>query len=385
MLTNWQMHPVMAADGAQALEAMETARAARRPFHVVLLDGAMPGIDGFGVAKRIREDPSLAGSVILMVSAAHYSTDFARGHELHVDTFLSKPVGHSELLDAIFSVLGICAVEEHLAEVPPQVSGTTKVRKLNILLAEDNPVNKRLAVRLLEKAGHTVVVAVTGTEVLLKLKNSSNPGFDVVLMDIQMPEMDGMEATAVIRAGERASGEHIPIIAMTAHAMRGDKEAYLAGGMDGYVSKPVHPPKLFAELERVLGGTGSGAILPVQPCEEDEHMDRSALLERVEGDHDLLVEMINLFLADAPHLLTAMHAGRWSVGDCMPLLQRLAHSMKGAAGNFSANVTTTAAGVLEKAAGRGDRESITASLAALEMAANRLFPVLAEICQGVPK
>ncbi len=383
MLITWQMNPVLAEDGPSALEAMEIARAAGRPFRVVLLDGKMPGIDGFGVTEKIRQNPSLAGSVILMISAVNYAADAARCRDLGIEVFLTKPIGQSELLDAIFSVLGILMVEKSLSEVPVQIEKVPRGRRLNILLAEDNPVNQKLAVRLLEKAGHAVTLAGSGTEVLREWEKMGNHDFDLVLMDIQMPEMDGTEATAAIRARENSTGKHIPIIAMTAHAMRGDKEKYLAGGMDGYVSKPIHPARLFAEIERVLAKIRDAAIMPSHPQEEVERLDRLAMLERVEGDHELLVEILNLFLEDAPRLLTAMHEAL-DQGN-MKVLERSAHSMKGAAGNFSALATAAAAGRLEKSARSGDKESSKAALVALEQTVTHLLPRLAEICQGVSK
>jgi CheY-like chemotaxis protein len=202
-------------------------------------------------------------------------------------------------------------------------------------------------------------------------------------MDIQMPQMDGTEATAAIRAIEKLSGRHMPIIAMTAHAMRGDKEKYLAGGMDGYVSKPIHLERLFGEIERVLAEIRGTAMMPRHPQEESERLDRTAMLERVEGDHELLFEILNLFHEDAFRLLTAMHEAL-EQGN-MKGLERSAHSMKGAAGNFSALATAAAAQRLEKSAGSGDKESSKAALAALEETVNRLLPHLAEICHGISK
>lgn len=265
MLSNWRMNPILTEDGASALRAMEIARAADHPFPIVLLDAEMPGIDGFQVAERIRENPTLAGSAILMLSAERHLIDATRCRELGVSVFLNKPVGQSELLDAILSVLGVCAIEERLQtiETVPEKPKGRLLRR--ILLAEDNPVNQKLAVRLLEKAGHHVVLAGTGRQAFNAWLNSPSPGFDVALMDIQMPEMDGMEAAAAIRKLERESGKHIPITAMTAHAMRGDKERCLDGGMDGYISKPIHPPSLFAEIERCITERESTPAMTIHP------------------------------------------------------------------------------------------------------------------------
>jgi PAS domain S-box-containing protein len=256
-------------------------------------------------------------------------------------------------------------------------------RRLNILLAEDNSVNQKLAIRLLEKAGHSVVLAATGKEALKLLEQALPPGFDVALMDIQMPEMGGLEAAAAIRDAEKSSGQHLPIIAITANAMSGDRERYLTGGMDGYISKPIDARGLFAEIRRCLTEMKKNTTIKQQPAEHGEHLDRATVLERVEGDQELLADMIQLFLADAPQLLGVMrHA--LQQGD-MILLERSAHSMKGAAGNFSAKVTLQAASLLEQSAKAGDTKSSDANLAALEGAVQRLLPVLADLCQGVPK
>jgi two-component system sensor histidine kinase/response regulator len=244
-------------------------------------------------------------------------------------------------------------------------------------------VNQKLAIRILEKAGYNVTLAANGREVLKALERARPPGFDVVLMDIQMPEMDGLEATTAIRDREKSSREHLPIIAMTANAMRGDRERYLDGGMDGYISKPINSLGLFAEIERCLAELKRSTAMAKIPSQPGEQLDRASLLERVEGDQQLLAEMIQLFLAEAPQLLDAMRKALLQ-GD-MVLLERSAHSMKGAAGNMSAEVTVSAAFRLEQSAKKGDAESSKANLAALEGAIERLLPVLADLCQEVSK
>jgi len=383
MLTNWRMCPALSETGVSALRAMEAAQGAGHAFPIVLLDAQMPGMDGFDLAEKIQGNPALAGSVILMLSSERNLADKPRARELGVSAFLTKPIGQSELLDAILLALGLRAVEGHALEAPLLIKETPKGRNLNILLAEDNPVNQKLAIRLLQKAGHNVVLAANGRELLEALGKVRPPGFDLALMDIQMPEMDGMEATAVIRDGEKSSGEHLPIIAMTANAMRGDRERYLGGGMDGYISKPVNSRGLLAEIERCLAGIERNTTMAENPSQHGEQLDRASLLERVEGDQELLAEMIQLFLADAPQLLGSMRTAL-EQGD-MILLERSAHSMKGAAGNMSAQVTVNSALHLEQSAKKGDAESSKVNLAALEAAVQRLLPVLADLCQEVSK
>jgi two-component system, sensor histidine kinase and response regulator len=384
MLTNWRMNPTLTDSGASALDLLEAAKNAGHAFRIVLLDALMPNIDGFQVLRRIQSNPSLAGAVIMLLSGNHHLADTDRCRQLGVKLCLTKPVGQSELLDAILSALGLVAAEERLIQssVLPRRE-RPKGRPLNILVSEDNIVNQKLAIRLLEKAGHRVTLASTGREAVAAWENAGTPGFDIVLMDIQMPEMDGMEATAAIRDREKKSGKHIPILAMTAHAMRGDKERCLANGMDGYISKPIHPNGLFAEIERCLGATERSSALTQNPQESREQIDRVSLLERVEGDQELLTEMIHLFQEDAPHLLAAMRDALQR-GD-MDVLERSAHSLKGAVSNLSAKATAAAALQLEKDAKNKNVESAKGSLVEVERAVKQLLPALAEFCQGVTK
>jgi len=384
MLTNWRMNPVEADGGAAALEEMEAARRAGKPFPIVLLDALMPGLDGFQVLQRIQADPVLAGAVIVLLSANRYLADTERCRELGVKQCLTKPVGQSELLDAILGALGLVAAERQLVESANPAEPASPRRSLNILLAEDNPVNQKLATRLLEKAGCRVTVAATGHEALHAWESSGVPGFDVVLMDIQMPNMDGMEATRAIRDAEKKSGGHVPIVAMTAHAMRGDREKCLRGGMDGYVSKPINPAVLFAEIERSVGASPDlRSSAPQKGLDSPEPIDRASLLERVEGDRGLLAEMIQLFEEDAPKLLAAMHEAL-ERGD-MAVLERSAHSLKGAAGNLSAKGTGAAALRLETDAKKNDPKSAAASLAEVERSLKQLLPGLAAVFQEVTK
>ena len=383
MLTNWRMNSIAAESGPSALAVLEEAQIAGHPFPIVLLDAVMPNLDGFQVLQRIQSKPGLAGAVIMLLSGNRNLADTARCRELGVERFLIKPVGQSELLDAILLALGLGVVEKQLIDSSVHVPEKPVGRPLNILVSEDNPVNQKLAIRLLEKAGHRVTLAGTGREALAAWEKAGVPGFDVVLMDIQMPEMDGMEATAAIRQREKNSGKHVPILAMTAHAMRGDKERCLASGMDGYISKPIQPVELFAEIERCVGASPGSGAMTKNSQEPVEQIDRVSLLERVEGDQELLAEMIGLFREGAPHLLSAMREALQR-GD-MAALEMSAHSLKGAVGNLSAKATAAAAMQLEKDAKNKDAESAKESLAEVERAVSRLLPVLAEICQGVSK
>ncbi|MBI3785472.1 MAG: response regulator [Deltaproteobacteria bacterium] len=252
-LVRWGMRPTTVDSGWAALGCMMHAVAAGRSFPLVLIDVHMPEMDGFELATRIKQTPELAGASILMLSSADLAGEAARCRAVGVGAFLTKPIRQSALLDAILLALGSVRPGEPRVAVNGE-SGETLATRLHVLLAEDNVVNQRLAARLLEKRGHTVTLANNGREALCAFEKER---FDLVLMDVQMPEMDGFEATAAIREREEASGRHTPIIAMTALAMKGDDERCLLAGMDAYVAKPLQVKSLFAIIESNLAVDGS--------------------------------------------------------------------------------------------------------------------------------
>ena len=249
MLSRWGMKPTGVEGGQAALKALEMAKSFGRPFPLIVIDGQMPEMDGFSLAERIQKDPELVGATIMMLTSAGHLGDAARCRQLGISAYLVKPIRQGELLDAICSVLNEAPRKSSVPLVTRHTLREIKNR-LRVLLAEDNSVNQMLAVRLLERRGYTVTVAVNGRNALAAFEKES---FDVILMDIQMPEMDGFEATAAIRAREKSTGGHIPIIAMTAHALVGDQERCLAAGMDGYVSKPIRTHQLFSVIEEFFG------------------------------------------------------------------------------------------------------------------------------------
>jgi signal transduction histidine kinase/CheY-like chemotaxis protein/HAMP domain-containing protein len=248
MLTRWEMKSTLVEDGEAALEQLSAAREAGAPFGLILTDMHMPKMNGFELIEKIRERPELSTATIMMLTSAGHRGDAARCQELGIAAYLLKPIRQSELREAIARVLGARPQD---GAIPLITRFSVQDARepdafLRILLAEDNLVNQRLAVRLLEKRGHYVAVAANGLEALAALEKES---FHLVFMDVQMPEMDGLEATAAIREREKLSGLHQPIIALTAHAMKGDREKCLAGGMDGYLTKPIRSQ----ELDEILG------------------------------------------------------------------------------------------------------------------------------------
>jgi signal transduction histidine kinase/CheY-like chemotaxis protein len=249
-LRRWRMKPTLVSSGAAAIEALERAARSNDPFMLVLLDANMPDMDGFEVAARIQTMPEASGVVVMMLSSSGAYGDTQRCAALGMSAYMVKPVSPSDLMKAIVSQLAAAAAQGAPATaVSPNASPAERaVEPLRILLAEDNAVNRQLAMAVLERRGHVVTVAVTGREALDRLDEAT---FDLVLMDVQMPEMSGIEATAIVRAGERAGDRRLPIFAMTAHAMKGDRERCLEAGMDGYISKPINRKELITLIESV--------------------------------------------------------------------------------------------------------------------------------------
>jgi CheY-like chemotaxis protein len=219
----------------------------------VLADVQMPDADGFTLAAAIKKDPATAGAAVVLLASAGKPGDAARCRELGVAAYLSKPIKRSELRGAIRSALDVPSAEKDRPALVTRHSLREARQIGRILLVEDNCVNQLVARRLLEKRGHTVVVANNGREALAILDEAAFAGFGCVLMDVQMPEMDGFECTAIIRERERTTGFRLPIVAMTAHVMKGDEARCLAAGMDAYLSKPIQPEELFDVIERHLG------------------------------------------------------------------------------------------------------------------------------------
>jgi two-component system sensor histidine kinase/response regulator len=250
LLATWHMKVAVAENAAGAEVALDRARLAGEPFQIMLLDVQMPDEDGFSFAERLLREPRFGGLPIIMLTSAGERGDVTRCRDMGVTGYLVKPLVQSELREALALVLG--GTREALREVVTRHSLRGRRRTLRILVADDQPVNRLVAVRMLEKQGHSVQAACDGREALAAVTQMP---FDLVLMDVQMPEMDGLEATAAIRAAERDLGGHIPIIALTAHAMKGDMERCLEAGMDAYVSKPLSPAQLFEAIERVTGAT----------------------------------------------------------------------------------------------------------------------------------
>jgi two-component system sensor histidine kinase/response regulator len=412
MLKNWQMRPRLAESGQLALALLREARDGGRVLPLVLLDAHMPGMDGFEVAATIKDEPGLAGVTIMMLTSDQQPGDVARCRSLGINVYVVKPIGRSALLNAILTALGGPAATLPAAASAPAAaahhSGHEPV--LRVLLAEDNEVNRRLVVRLLEKRGHSVAIACNGREAIDMLELRGFAAFDAVLMDIQMPVLDGLRATSMIRVREKALGNHVPIIGVTAHAREEDRVRCLEAGMDGYVSKPIRSTELFAELHRVVSETqgrqfmrqlseqdfapraaenGSGADAAsdmsgeqiVAPELIEAAFDRTALLDRVEGDEELLAEIVRLFLDELPRALEELKvAGKV---DDLKALARAAHKLRGVLGNLCAAPATAAAMKLEQSADGDDMSAARRALTVLAFELDRLKAPLEASSQEV--
>jgi CheY-like chemotaxis protein len=371
MVTSWRMRPHVASGAADALRQLREASQAGQPFPLLLTDASMPDVDGFTLIERIKEEPSLASITIMMLTSAGERGDAARCRALGVTAYLTKPIRQSELLDAILTSLG--ASPERSGQLVTVHSMREHRRPLHILLAEDNVVNQTLAIRLLEKGGHSVVLAVNGREAVETWKRER---FDLILMDVQMPEMGGFEATAAIRHAELGGAIRIPIVAMTARAMAGDRESCLEAGMDAYVAKPISAAELVTTIESVVSGrppVEEDGVSPTEPAV----LNRPALLERYAEHHDLLFEIADLFAAQAPHWMAAMDEAVVR-GDAHALASA-AHGLRGSAANFIAAETVDAALCLEMAAGKGDLILAGSAVEGLKRSVGRLIQELAEM------
>jgi signal transduction histidine kinase/DNA-binding response OmpR family regulator len=373
MLKHWLMRPEMAPNGVEGLAALERAAAAGRPFPLVLLDAQMPKMDGFALAEQIKQNSKLAAATVMMLTSAGQRGDAARCRELGITAYLIKPIRQSELLDSILAALGKSVGRDGPKVITRHTLWENR-RKLKILLAEDNVVNQQLAVRLLEKRGHVVKVAANGNEALGLLTGSR---FDLVLMDVQMPLMDGFQATAVIRKEEETTGKHLPIIAMTAHAMQGDRKRCLAAGMDGYVAKPIKADDLMEAIVSLSRPPEVAAVRTAAGPPQQEPIDSAAALARVEGDVGLLKELVALFLKDLPRMLTNLREAV-TAGDATAI-ERAAHQLKGSVGNFAAQPAFEAALKLEVLGRNATLSYAKPAYAELENEINRLKSAMANL------
>ena len=341
MLNGWGMKPIVAASAKDAFEILHESELAGEPIRLVLSDVNMPGNDGFELVEWIRSKKEIAGTKVIMLTSGSRHGDFERKQELQIAAHLMKPVKQSDLFDAIGDALNVTEKSNVSHSEITEPKGD--LGPLKILLAEDNLVNQRLAIGLLEKFGHAVVVANNGKQAVDLYQDDT---FDVVLMDVQMPEMDGFEATAAIREIEAESGRRTPIVAMTAHAMVGDRQRCLDAGMDDYISKPIRVPALIS----AIGGleVSRSQVEPNQDYTTSSSflVDWSTALETVGGDRKLLQDLIDIFIAESSKMVNEIAASIQAKDQ--KELRRTAHAVKGALRHLGAESVAESAVQLEK-------------------------------------
>jgi signal transduction histidine kinase/CheY-like chemotaxis protein/HPt (histidine-containing phosphotransfer) domain-containing protein len=362
MLTQWEMKPTVVEDADAAVEALERGWKKGKPFPLALLDCMMPGKDGFDLTREIKSRPHLSPITLVMLSSGILREDAARCRELGIAVRLTKPILQSELFKAIKKALRISA-----ESLPPEASIPAiapSAQSLGVLLAEDNLVNQKVVVRILEKAGHRVAVANNGKEALAELERND---YDVVLMDVQMPEMGGLEATAILRGREQTTNRHVPIVAMTAHAMKGDRERCLEAGMDDYLAKPVRAADLVRIVERLAKKSASRSKAPTSVDTPLPAYDESIALERLGGDRELLAEVTALFMEDAPRHLDEIRSAMENAD--AERLRRAAHTLKGSIGYFGEPLGLAAAQELEN---MGKTRVLTGAPAAFQVLERRV-------------
>jgi two-component system, sensor histidine kinase and response regulator len=379
-LMHYGMKPTLAESGTGALECLFQEAAKATPFPLVLLDSQMPSMDGFTVAAEIRKRPELKDTKIMMLTSTGVRGEASRCRELEISAYLPKPISQSDLHDAIVQVL----IGSTVGRTAPSLVTRHTLREsksiLNVLLAEDNPVNQRVTTRILEKRGHAVTVVQNGKEAV---ELAEKGHFDLILMDVSMPEMDGLEATGIIREIERPTEKHVPIIAMTAHASKSDRQACLNSGMDGFVSKPVKADELLKTIESLLGLTPGVKI--VEPTDHtvttgvsiSGTVDGAALLERVAGDEQLAREVAGLFLSYGPNMMSRIEEAIESLESAE--IEAAAHSLKGAVGNLAADRAFQAARSLEMMGRQGEMENVREAFATLQKEIHDLSGALESI------
>jgi two-component system sensor histidine kinase/response regulator len=391
ILRSWGMPATLATSGSEALQILSASGQNADPFALILTDARMPVMDGFELVSRIRQLPSFKAATILMLTSVNSAEDVARSKGLGLSSYLIKPVRRSALLSAIMeSLVGPAAFPE---EAVP-LADVTRSRSFKVLVAEDNPVNRKLAASILQRAGHNAILVTNGKEAVDAVKREQ---FDVVLMDVQMPVMGGFEATRLIREHEATSGRRTPIIAVTAHAMKGDREACFAAGMDGFAPKPIQSTKLLEMVDRLVTGsmraatpvttmravTAPTTVTPVAPVtvraevagnSDSATLDEVALMKLVSGNRALAGELAGLFLEDLEPRVTEITAA--VDGRDAERLRMGAHALAGSAGTLNAGLVAAAARVLETIARSGELGGSPLALVNLNSALDSLRPRL---------
>jgi two-component system, sensor histidine kinase and response regulator len=374
ILSNWQMRPSVALDGRSALQMLLEAARGESPYKLVLADAVMPVMDGYALADQIATTSGLSNLPVIILAEAKSNVHECKGS---ISACLMKPIKQSALLDTLKTTLDNTS-RHATSPVPGEPADLPQKQRhsLCILLAEDDAVSQLSAVRMLEKQGHTVVVAGNGFEALIA---SEQEKFDLIIMDAQMPVMNGFEATAAIREREKQSGRHTPIIALTAHAMESNRAQCVSCGMDSYVAKPVSIKELSAAIEKLVPEAPPGSHQESEKADDSDSraIDRETILRRVDGDKALLAEIADLFLDDCPKLLAQIDDAI-KLKNCK-LLERCAHKLRGSLDLFASAAASRAALELERSGRYNDLRNIDQAGSILRKEIDRLLPELAAL------
>jgi two-component system, sensor histidine kinase and response regulator len=380
-LRGWGMQPTLADSAPTALICLKRALDEGRPFRLLLVDAAMPAMDGFALVAQIKREFGMMSPTIMMLTSAGRRGDAARCQELGIAAYLTKPIGQSELLNAIVQLLG--PQPKAQARWITRRAIREQKRGFRILLAEDNQVNQAVVRGVLGKRGHRIEIAKDGREALEKIRNET---FDLVLMDVQMPELDGFEATGRIREMERTTGGHIPVIAMTAHALKGDKERCLAAGMDGYISKPIQIEELELEISRAMGVPSGDAAWtnpktgPKTRSTNSLNIDFEGILQRLGDDELLLNEVIEIFADEAPKRIEELR--RALVRGDADSVKLNAHTLKGELGYLGIPEVAQKALELEELGAKRNLEKACQVLDSLESGITAIVAAMRETKRG---
>jgi CheY-like chemotaxis protein/HPt (histidine-containing phosphotransfer) domain-containing protein len=365
MLESWGCRHTEVAHAEAALEVLREAAVQGDPFRIAVLDMHMPHIDGERLGVAIRDDSKLRDTALVMMTSEPARGDAARAAEAGFAAYLVKPVKQSQFYDCLAAVLGrVTQIDVRPASTTPIITRHTLAERgkgrVRILLAEDNPVNQKVALKILEKLGYRADVVRTGLGAVQALQSTV---YDLVLMDVQMPEMDGMEATRRIRdPNTGVLDPRTPIVALTAHAMGGDRQKCVDAGMDGYVTKPIKAAEFAAELARWLAPRSEAAAAPV--------FDEKVLLDLLDGDREAAAEITADFLHDAPGLVGALREA--VEAEDLALAHQCAHTLKGASASVGATALRHLCAQLEEAAAAGTLDGLLDILASMDRQVARL-------------
>ncbi|MBZ0187996.1 MAG: response regulator, partial [Candidatus Obscuribacterales bacterium] len=362
MVEHWKLRPTTAASASSAIDRLLRAYQSDRPYKLALIDYAMPECNGLELVEQIRSDQRISATEIIMISSVKEPALAQHARELKVANIIIKPVSEPELITAILK-----AIEKVRRLKPvPTAPVNNEPRIFKILIAEDDRINQIILRRLLEKRGHTCTVVSDGQAVLEELRHTE---YDAIIMDVQMPVMDGMTTTLIIRAQEEETGDHIPIIASTAYAIKGDKEHLIKTGMDSYTSKPYSALELYTTVETTCrNSSGSGRDVSQQL------LSQKSISGLFGNDRELLKEAVDSLLEEIP--IYCEKLDQFVIDLAYRDLEILAHSIKGAMANFRAEAAAMTASQLEEAAVKNDRKEIESLQKELKKSLNTVASLL---------